>query len=147
MLDVRVDDPQRCPLYSATLLDGVTVGPTPWWMRRRLLASGIRPITNVVDVTNYVLLELGQPLHAFDAAALAGAPRGGAVLRVRNAKRGETLHALDGATYTLDPLVLVIADAKRPVALAGVIGGDASAVTMAPFPPPRPLQNPELHCS
>ncbi|MDO8425209.1 MAG: phenylalanine--tRNA ligase subunit beta [bacterium] len=121
---VRVSEPKLCPMYSGTVISGVTVGPSPWWMQRRLLAGGIRPINNVVDVTNYVLLEMGQPLHAFDANTL----QEGTIV-VRSAKKGEEVAALDGKTYALTPEMLVIADAHVPIAIAGVIGGAGSAVT------------------
>ena len=100
------------------------VGESPWWLRRRLIEAGHRPINNIVDVTNYVMLELGQPMHAFDA----GSFQEGSIV-VRTAERGETIRALDGKDYELAPEMLVIADAKRPVAIAGVIGGEDSGVT------------------
>lgn len=120
---VSIEDPELCHRYIGVVLHGISVGPSPLWLQKRLLAGGMRPINNVVDVANYVMLEMGQPLHFFDLAKLAG-PR----IDVRNARPGETLLALDGATYTLHPDTLVIADAVGPVAVAGVIGGEESAV-------------------
>ncbi|MFH1429892.1 MAG: phenylalanine--tRNA ligase beta subunit-related protein, partial [Candidatus Uhrbacteria bacterium] len=120
-IEVSVEDAERCPLYSATMLDGVSVQSSPWWMQQRLIASGVRPICNVVDVTNYVLLEMGQPLHAFDTQKLSPSSRGGVAsesasgvgggvsIIVRNAKKKETIDALDGAAHALDPSMLVIA--------------------------------------
>lgn len=123
---VRIDDRKGCPRYGTVVVDGVRVASSPWWVQRRLLAVGLRPINNVVDATNYVMLELGQPLHAFDAAKL----QDGGIL-VRRARTGEFIAALDGERRTLTPDVLVIADAERPIAIAGVIGGQESGVTDA----------------
>ena len=120
---VHLEDAEGCPRYAAALVD-VTVGPSPAWLAGRLQASGIRPINNVVDITNYVLMELGQPMHAFDLATLAGSQ-----LRIRRARGGETIRTLDGEQRTLEPDMLVIADAERPQAVAGVMGGAASEVT------------------
>ncbi|MDR5694779.1 MAG: phenylalanine--tRNA ligase subunit beta [Armatimonadota bacterium] len=117
-ISVEILDPELCPRYIARVILDVEVGPSPPWMQRRLEAAGIRAINNVVDVTNYVMLELGQPLHAFDYDRL----RGGRII-VRRAMEGETLLTLDGEVRSLDPSMLVIADAERPVALAGIIGG------------------------
>ena len=115
----------ECPLYTARQIRGVKVGPSPAWLRARLGAVGLRPINNIVDATNLVMLELGQPLHAFDAAKLHGA------LNVRLAQDGEAFLALDGKTYPLDANHLVIADATKAVAIAGVMGGDDSGVSEA----------------
>ncbi len=123
-LDVKVEDAQRCRRYMGVRLDGVTNGSSPWWMKERLLSAGVRPISTLVDITNYVLLELGQPLHVFDATKLEGEQ-----IRIREAKTGETIQALDGKNYTLQPGMLVIADATKPVAVAGVMGGEATGVT------------------
>lgn len=123
-VSVRIQDGKGCSYYSAQRLTNVAVRPSPSWMQRRLRASGIRPINTVVDVTNYVMLELGQPLHAFDASALAG--KG---IVVRRARAGETLVTLDGQQRALSPSMTVIADSKYPVALAGVMGGQESAIT------------------
>ena len=119
---VRLDD-AGCPFYTARVIRGVKVGPSPQWLADRLTAVGLRPINNVVDVTNYVLLETGQPLHAFDWAKVDG----GVV--VRSAREGETLKALDGSELKLRAHDLVIADRRKAVALAGVMGGEESGVT------------------
>lgn len=110
-----------CSGYIGALVRGVKVGPSPDWMQRRLLASGIRPISNIVDITNYVMLETGQPMHAFDAKKIGK-------IEVRTAHEGESIVALDGRTYKLDPSMLVIASGHA-VAIAGVIGGEATGVT------------------
>jgi phenylalanyl-tRNA synthetase beta chain len=122
---VEIADP-RCLRYSARVVRGVRVGDSPEWLRRRLEAIGQRPINNVVDATNYVLWEMGQPLHAFDLAKLAGAR-----IVVRGARAGEELRTLDGIERKLEAGMLVIADAERAVALAGVMGGRDSEVTTA----------------
>ena len=113
----------QCRFYSALEIDGVQVGPSPEWLRRKLEAVGLRAINNIVDITNFVMLETGQPLHAFDADKLDGA------IRVRAAREGEEFLALDGKSYKLGPQHLVIADASQALALAGVMGGAASGVT------------------
>jgi phenylalanyl-tRNA synthetase beta chain len=122
-IDVVIENADLCPRYVGAVAD-VTVGSSPAWMQSRLQAAGVRPISNIVDVTNYVMLELGQPMHAFDFARL-----GGAQIRVRTARDGETLKTLDGQTRTLTPDMLTIADAGKPVALGGVMGGLDSEVT------------------
>jgi len=122
-VDVVIENPELCPRYAGAVAD-VTIGPSPEWMQARLRAAGVRPTSNIVDVTNYVLLELGQPMHAFDHARL-----GGGQIRVRTARPGERLHTLDGKTRDLAPEMLVIADAERAVAVAGVMGGADSEVT------------------
>ncbi len=113
----------ECPLYTARKISGVKVGPSPDWLRAKLEAVGLRAINNVVDITNFVMLELGQPLHAFDAAKLDGE------LNVRLARDGEEFHALDGKTYKLAANHLVIADAAKAVAIGGVMGGEETGVT------------------
>jgi phenylalanyl-tRNA synthetase beta chain len=120
---VKIEEPELCRRYVGWVIRGVTVGPSPEWLARRLRAIGLRPINNVVDATNYVLWETGQPLHAFDLAVLAERR-----VIVRTAREGEALRTLDGENRTLDPSMLVIADADRPVALAGVMGGEESEV-------------------
>lgn len=120
---VEVRDPERCPRYTARVLEGVTIGPAPAWMRRRLELAGVRAINNVVDITNYVMLESGQPLHAFDQALL----QEGRIV-VRRAQPGDVLATLDGVPRPLTPEMLVIADAARPVALAGIMGGAGSEI-------------------
>ncbi len=120
---VRVDAPTECPLYTANVVSDVKIGPSPAWMRERLTAVGIRPINNLVDIGNYVMLELGQPLHAFDAKKL-----GGAAIIVRPAVAGETLVTLDEKERVLTDRMLVIADAAAPVVVAGIMGGENSGV-------------------
>ena len=114
---------RECPFYSARRIENVTVGPSPSWLRTKLEASGIRAINNIVDITNYVMLELGQPLHAFDADKLDGA------INVRLAASGEKFLALDGKTYQLSERDLMIADQTRAVAIGGVMGGEDTGVT------------------
>ncbi len=129
---VVLEDPIGCSRYAARVVRGVEVGPSPDWLKRRLESIGQRPINNVVDVTNFVLWECGQPLHAFDLTTLV---KGGEPelpeIRVRRARAGERLTTLDGEERELTPAMLVIADAARPVALAGVMGGLATEVTAA----------------
>ena len=119
---VEVED-QDCLRYTARLLKNVVIGPSPWWLKKRLLSVGLRPINNVVDITNFVMLEYGQPLHAFDFQKL----RGGKIV-VRKPKTGETLATLDGVERELDSQMLMICDAEAPVAVAGVMGGANSEV-------------------
>ena len=120
---VDVEAPELCPRYIARVIRGVKIGPSPEWMRKRLEAAGIRSISNVVDVTNYVMLELGQPLHAFDLRRLAEHR-----IVVRRAGDGERIVAIDGSDVALQPDMLVIADGARPVAIAGVMGGQESEI-------------------
>ncbi|NOZ85083.1 MAG: phenylalanine--tRNA ligase subunit beta [Deltaproteobacteria bacterium] len=124
LAEIEVKAPDKCPRYCARIIEGVKIGECPGWVRARLEAAGIRSINNVVDATNYVLLELGQPLHAFDLDRLAGAK-----IIVRPADPGESFTTLDGITRKLSRDDLVIADADRPVALAGIMGGLDSEVT------------------
>lgn len=121
---VQIEDAEGCPRYAARVVMGVRVGPSPRWLRRRLESVGLRSINNVVDVTNFVLLEMGHPLHAFDLSRLAERR-----IVVRRALAGERIRTLDGVDRSLTPEVLVIADAARPVAVAGVMGGGGSEVT------------------
>ena len=124
LASVRVESPEDCPLYSAFIISGVKIGPSPAWMQARLSAVGLRPINNVVDVGNYVMLETGQPMHAFDAKKL-----GGAEIVVRRAVEGEKLTTLDGKERVLTSRMLVIADATKPVVIAGIMGGENSGVS------------------
>ncbi|HEY0782298.1 MAG TPA: phenylalanine--tRNA ligase subunit beta, partial [Thermoanaerobaculia bacterium] len=121
---VEIADPSGCSRFAARVIRGVTIGDSPEWLQERLLAIGHRPINNIVDITNFVLWETGQPLHAYDLAKLAGS-----CLVVRRAREGEKLVTLDGVSRDLGPGILVIADAERPVGLAGVMGGLDSEVT------------------
>src|SRR4051794_16913275 len=123
---VTIDAPQLCPHYTARVIRGVKIKPSADWMKRRLEAVGLRPINNVVDVTNYVMFEMGQPLHAFDFDKLSGKK-----IVVRTARSGEALVSIDGHERKLMPDMLVIADANRAVALAGVMGGRDSEVSDA----------------
>jgi phenylalanyl-tRNA synthetase beta chain len=119
-----IEDGERCPEYGASIVEGVTIGPSPLWVQHRLTSLGIRPINNVVDATNLVLLELGQPTHAFDRDTIRGDE-----IRVRLARPGEKLVTLDGKEHTLDPDDLVIADAEGATGLAGVMGGAQSEIS------------------
>lgn len=120
---VAIQAGEACPMYTARLIKGVKVGPSPEWLRRRLESIGLRPINSIVDITNFVLMEMGQPLHAFDLDKLNGG------IVVRMAAEGEKFLALDGQTYALQTDDLVIADSQRPVAIAGVMGGEETGVT------------------
>ena len=123
-VEVILDDPEGCPRYVARVVRGVTVEESPGWLQQRLQALGLRPINNVVDVTNFVLWETGQPLHGFDLEKV-----GGATIRVRRPEVGERLVTLDEEERELTPEMLIIADAEKPLALAGVMGGRDSEVT------------------
>jgi phenylalanyl-tRNA synthetase beta chain len=120
---VDIEDPDLCPRYSALVFENVTIKPSPLWLQYRLTAIGLNPINNIVDMTNYIMSELAQPMHAFDRDLLHGD-----TIFVRRARQGESLLALNEQDYTLSPANLVIADARGPVALAGVIGGMPSAI-------------------
>ena len=124
--DVQISSETLCPRYCGLVVRDVPVGPSPDWMKRRLEAMGLRPINNIVDVSNYVLFATAQPIHTFDLGKI-----GGGRIIIRKAKKGETLVDLDGRRLELGTDMLVIADASRPVALAGVIGGQASGITDA----------------
>jgi phenylalanyl-tRNA synthetase beta chain len=126
LIKVAIDDSDLCSRYIGGVITGVKVGPSSRRVQRRLRAAGVRPINNIVDITNYVLLEYAQPLHAFDLSKLSGGE-----VHVRRARAGEKLLCLDGAERELTPEMLVIADAAKPVAIAGVIGGEETAVTDA----------------
>ena len=121
---VRVEADKDCPLYTATVVTGMKVGPSPDFIQRRLAAVGLRPINNVVDIGNYVMLEYGQPVHAFDAKKLAGAE-----IVVRHAAEGEKIVTLDNKGRALDQHMLVIADAQKPVVIAGIMGSADSGVS------------------
>jgi phenylalanyl-tRNA synthetase beta chain len=129
-VSLRIDDPRGCPRYTARVIEGIAVGESPEWLKRRLRRIGLRPINNVVDVTNYVTHELGHPLHAYDLdrfKQLAGG-RGSASIEVRRAHAGERLECLNGATLDLDPADLVVCAGNVPAGLGGVIGGTVTAV-------------------
>jgi phenylalanyl-tRNA synthetase beta chain len=121
---ISIEAADECGHYSARTIEGVKVGPSPLWLQNRLMAAGIRPINNVVDVTNYVMLEYGQPLHAFDAAKLEGGR-----ITVRLAREGERIVTLDQTERVLEPSMLLITDGVKPIALAGVMGGANSEVS------------------
>ena len=123
-VSIEIADPDLCPRYVGRIVRGIQVGPSPAWLQRRLQAVGQRPINNIVDITNYVMLELGQPLHAFDLARLEQQR-----IVVRRARSGETIQTLDDVERDLEEHMLVIADGVKPVALAGVMGGTNSEVS------------------
>ena len=124
MATVTIHNDELCPRYAARMIKNVKVGPSPKWLKERLTSAGLRPINNIVDITNYMLLEFGQPMHAFDYDKLAGH-----AINVRNAQAGEKFVTLFGDEVELDESMLVIADAEKAVALAGVMGGENSKVT------------------
>lgn len=124
LASVTIHNDDLCPRYAARIIQNVKVGPSPKWLKERLISAGLRPINNIVDITNYMLLEFGQPMHAFDYDKLAGHE-----IHVRNAKEGEKFVTLFGEEVTLDPSMLVIADKEKAVALGGVMGGENSKVT------------------
>lgn len=121
---VKVDDPKLCPRYSARLLSGIKVGQSPQWLKKRLAACGLRPINNIVDITNYVMLEIGEPLHAFDFDKLSDRKQ----ITVRRAKKSERIDALDDKTYRLESSDLVIADTGGALAIAGIKGGKKAQI-------------------
>ncbi|MCR5636053.1 MAG: phenylalanine--tRNA ligase subunit beta [Clostridiales bacterium] len=123
MLDVKIENPELCKIYAARIVKNVRVKSSPRWMRERLRAMGVRPINNIVDITNYVMLEYGQPMHAFDLRFIKDGK-----IRIRNAAKGEKITTLDGIERTLKSSNLVIADAEKPVAIAGVMGGEYSGI-------------------
>jgi phenylalanyl-tRNA synthetase beta chain len=120
---VKISAPHECPFFSARKINNIQIGPSPEWLRAKIEAVGIRSINNIVDISNLVMLELGQPTHAFDADKLKGG------INVRLAREGETILALDGRTYSLNPENLVIADNERAVGIGGVMGGEETGVT------------------
>src|SRR2546421_870062 len=122
-IGVAITSSRECPFFSARKIDNVTVGPSPQWLRAKIESVGIRSINNIVDISNFVMLELGQPTHAFDADKLKGG------INVRLAREGEKFLALDGKTYSLKPDNLVVADQERAVGIAGVMGGEETGVT------------------
>ncbi len=124
LVKVRIDCPDLCPRYTARVVRGVKVGPSPRWMTRRLETVGLTPINNVVDISNYVLMECGQPLHTFDFGKLRGAE-----IIVRRPLAGETIEAIDHKTYVLGPEMCLICDARSPVAIAGVMGGAQTEIS------------------
>lgn len=123
-IDIEIEDSKLCPRYTARVVKNIKIEPSPKWMRQRLRASGIRPINNIVDITNYVMLEYGQPMHAFDYSCVEGKK-----IVVRTARAGETLETLDGNFRKLSADMLLIADAYRPIGVAGVMGGGNSEIT------------------
>lgn len=132
-IKVKVEDRKLCPRYMALAIDGIKIGPSPKWMEDRLIAAGIRPINNIVDVTNYVMLDVGQPMHAFDLIKLnpefTKKEEFNVEIRVRRAKKGEIIMSLDGKERELEDYMLVIADKENPVAIAGVMGGATSEIS------------------
>ncbi len=123
LADVRIWDDELCPRYSGMVIKGIQVGPSPEWLRKRIEAVGLKPINNVVDVTNYVLFATAHPIHAFDLAKISGRK-----IIIRKAKDAEVLRSLEDSDISLTPEMLVIADEKKPIALAGIIGGEESSV-------------------
>lgn len=123
-IKVEVKDPDLCCRYTARLCKNVKIGPSPEWMRRRLAAQGIRPINNIVDITNYVMLEYGQPMHAYDLSTIEGRK-----IIVRRFKDGEKFTTLDGQEHTMDNTMLAICDDREPVGIAGIMGGQNSMIT------------------
>ncbi len=123
MLDIEVPAEELCNRYTARMVTNVKIGPSPKWMRQRLRANGVRPINNIVDITNYVMLEYGQPMHAFDYRYV-----GSGKIVVREAEEGESLTTLDGNVRLLTPGMLVIADGEKPIGLAGIMGGENSEI-------------------
>ena len=123
LVDIDIEDPDLCPRYTARMVKNVKIKPSPLWMRERLRNSGVRPINNIVDITNYVMLEYGQPMHAFDFSCVEGGK-----IVVRTAREGETIQTLDGKDHQLTTSMLCICDEHRPVCVAGVMGGANSEI-------------------
>ena len=124
LIEVEIKNPELCPRYIARAVKNVKIGPSPLWLRHRLTAAGVRPINNIVDITNYVMLEIGQPMHAFDIDTIDNAK-----IIVRNAENSEKITTLDGQERELDESMLVISDCNKAVAVAGVMGGENSKIT------------------
>ena len=122
-IEIEIEDPNACPRYTAAYIENVKIGPSPLWLRRHLAAVGIRPINNVVDVTNFVMMELGHPIHAFDYDDIKSKK-----IVVRKAKDGEKILLLDGKEYELDGSELLITDGEKPLAMAGIMGGELSGI-------------------
>jgi phenylalanyl-tRNA synthetase beta chain len=122
--EVENQEKVLCTRYQAVVMDHIEVGPSPWWLKNRLLSAGLRPINNIVDITNYVMLELGQPMHAFDYEKLAGGK-----IKIRRARKEEKIILLDGSEKILDTDRLLIADAEKPIAVAGIMGGEETGVS------------------
>lgn len=123
-IKVKVEDKDLCPRYCARVVKNIKFAPSPVWMQRRLAAHGIRPINNVVDITNYIMEEYGQPMHAYDLDTIAGHQ-----IIVRRAEDGEKFTTLDGQERTVDSSVLMICDADKAVGIAGIMGGENSMIT------------------
>ncbi len=123
LVDIDIEDPDLCPRYTARMVKNVKIQPSPAWLRERLRNSGVRPINNIVDITNYVMLEYGQPMHAFDFSCVEGGH-----IVVRTAREGESIQTLDGKDHSLTPSMLCICDEHKPVCVAGVMGGANSEI-------------------
>ena len=123
LVEIQIDEPELCPRYTARMVKNVKIGPSPRWMRERITAMGMRPINNLVDITNYVMMEYGQPMHAFDFSCV-----GGGKIVVRTAKEGEVLETLDGTDRKLSEKMLCICDETKPIGVAGVMGGANSEI-------------------
>ncbi len=124
LISVEIKDPDLCTRYTARVCRNIKIAPSPWWMRRRLAAAGIRPINNLVDITNYVMLEYGQPMHAYDLKTIAGNK-----IIVKRAAEGDTFQTLDGQERKLDDQILMINDGEKAVGIAGIMGGENSKIT------------------
>ncbi len=127
-LKIRIERPDLNPRFAAALIRNVTIGPSPEWMQRRLIRAGMRPINNIVDITNYVMLEIGEPLHAFDWDTLSARASGPVTIITRTAAKGETLVTLDGVERTLDDFTILVCDEKGALSIAGVMGGAETEV-------------------
>ena len=121
-ISVRSEDVHKCPIYAGRIIKGIKLAPSPFWLQNRLKTAGLRPINNVVDITNYILLEYGQPLHAFDLRMIDTG------IIVRNARKGEKIIALNGKEYDLDEDMLIIADHSKPLGIAGIMGGEHTSI-------------------